>query len=616
MSMIHRLAANRSCSHRFSRLRPRALPRQIVGALLAIGAAPLAHTAPVDVLARGSVGCAALHGLADRDGGCGDLPAALRTVAEHVAARSAPARFLPADRPRQRRSQTPARGPAVIAVTTCADAGAGSLRAAVETAVSGDAIDLTQLSCSVITLTTGTLEAEVETLTINGPGAERLSISGNGAQTVLVHAGTEGARGSLTLNDVSIVDGRNQHGTSGGCVFAYGDLILTRTTIDSCRAPRVAGALVSGDLTMTDSRITRTTSATDNYLTFGGAAMVYGGATIIGSTISGNSLSTSSTIGGAMAAGIRVQGGDLTVVRSEIAHNVVAGRIVVAGAGIWTHSGDVLVVDSVIRDNVLAPYIADFPTLKVGAGIAVQDGDLTMIGSTVHHNHANDAFNGGIHVQQLYDTTRIPNVYVANSTLSMNSAAWGAGGLGTWQTNGLTLHNSTVFGNVVDRASDAFDFASPGSGGVWHQSDEAVFPRIDVSSSIIHGNSRNDTASAADLDAWHGTGSASLGAIAVEGARNLVGAAGSGVVVPVDTLTDDPQLQPLADNGGPTPTHAPSQHSPARDAGDAGAFEFDQRGPSFPRVVGAAADIGAIEWTPSTPADRIFAYDFEPIEGR
>jgi predicted outer membrane repeat protein len=66
----------------------------------------------------------------------------------------------------------------------------------------------------------------------------------------------------------------------------------------------------------------------------------------------------------------------------------------------------------------------------------------------------------------------------------------------------------------------------------------------------------------------------------------------------------DPQLGPLADNGGPTLTHAISSTSPAREAGDNGAVTnppfsgppfFDQRGPGFPRIVNSTVDIGSFE---------------------
>ena len=74
----------------------------------------------------------------------------------------------------------------------------------------------------------------------------------------------------------------------------------------------------------------------------------------------------------------------------------------------------------------------------------------------------------------------------------------------------------------------------------------------------------------------------------------------------------DPQLGPLADNGGFTLTHALLEGSPAIDAGDVGLIAadiadidgdgdtsepipFDQRGAGFQRVGGTQVDIGAVE---------------------
>ncbi len=79
------------------------------------------------------------------------------------------------------------------------------------------------------------------------------------------------------------------------------------------------------------------------------------------------------------------------------------------------------------------------------------------------------------------------------------------------------------------------------------------------------------------------------------GANYLVTTPGSSPL-PADTITADPMLEPLADNGGFTMTHALSAGSPAIDAGDnAAGLHTDQRGQGFPRVNGAQADIGAYE---------------------
>ncbi len=83
---------------------------------------------------------------------------------------------------------------------------------------------------------------------------------------------------------------------------------------------------------------------------------------------------------------------------------------------------------------------------------------------------------------------------------------------------------------------------------------------------------------------------------------NIAGGVGSLIGTSLSPI--DPLLGPLADNGGPTETHALLLGSPAIDAGDP-AFtpppDFDQRGAPFERVVdgdntgGATIDMGAFE---------------------
>jgi hypothetical protein len=55
-------------------------------------------------------------------------------------------------------------------------------------------------------------------------------------------------------------------------------------------------------------------------------------------------------------------------------------------------------------------------------------------------------------------------------------------------------------------------------------------------------------------------------------------------------------LEPLQDNGRPTPTAAIMPGSPAIDAGDTTeAPEWDRRGPGYPMVVTGTIDRGALE---------------------
>jgi hypothetical protein len=73
------------------------------------------------------------------------------------------------------------------------------------------------------------------------------------------------------------------------------------------------------------------------------------------------------------------------------------------------------------------------------------------------------------------------------------------------------------------------------------------------------------------------------------------------------TLTVDPILKPLAFNGGVTRTHALDAASPAIDVGsNVINLATDQRDESYPRVVGAQPDIGAVEFD----SDHIFGTGF------
>jgi hypothetical protein len=95
----------------------------------------------------------------------------------------------------------------------------------------------------------------------------------------------------------------------------------------------------------------------------------------------------------------------------------------------------------------------------------------------------------------------------------------------------------------------------------------------------------------------------------VAGDHDLIGSDGSDILLPPDTLRGDPLLAPLADNDGPTLTHALMTGSPAIDAGD-DFFELatDQRGSA--RIAGAAPDIGAFELAQPFP-DGVFADGFD-----
>jgi hypothetical protein len=223
---------------------------------------------------------------------------------------------------------------------------------------------------------------------------------------------------------------------------------------------------------------------------------------------------------------------------------------------------------------------------SVGGGIATRSGGDLIVGSTVSGNFAQ--LGGGIEILGHYPG-EAKGLAVLNSTISGNSSYASGGGLHSYRLPYTRIHNSTISNN----ASGYY------CGGAY-----VYYGVADVQSSIIAGNtSALDTNqfgrySAADFDIFYDN--ATLG-----GDHDLIMT--SNEPLPDGTLQDDPHLLPLADNGGPTQTHALPPDSVAVNAGsNPDNFQFDQRGAGFSRTSAGAADIGAFEFI-----DSIFANGFE-----
>jgi len=180
-------------------------------------------------------------------------------------------------------------------------------------------------------------------------------------------------------------------------------------------------------------------------------------------------------------------------------------------------------------------------------------------------------------------------VMVENSTISGNTAGQVGGGIGHQQLvlarrsvggPALTIVHSTITLN----AANGFQ-----GGGIYGHSGGQ--PAVEVRNTIVSGNVN---ANSPDIEAFEVI--ANFSAIGSPDGWSPSGSSGNNL--PFGT---DLQLGPLQGNGGPTLTHEPGPNAPPVNAGDP-AFvpppDFDQRGPGFPRVVGAVIDIGAVERNP------------------
>ena len=260
--------------------------------------------------------------------------------------------------------------------------------------------------------------------------------------------------------------------------------------------------------------------------------------------------------------------------------DVVGNQAAMAGGGISVNTaGGILEATNVtVRENAAS---------SGGGGINAFDGQVSLDGVTLSKNTA-DMVGGGMLNEG--GTAQLTNV-----TFSGNAADEDGGGLRTISGGTSTLNNVTVTGNTADA-----DGSSSGNGGGIVTRDGGM---IEVANSIVAGNT-DVSGEAPDCSQGVVVGP-ELPGIITSGGFNIIGdgtgcgfVSASGDRVGTAGAAIDPRLGPLADNGGPTQTHALLKGSPALDTGNPAApgsggsacAAGDQRG--APRK---ACDVGAYE---------------------
>jgi len=319
------------------------------------------------------------------------------------------------------------------------------------------------------------------------------------------------------------------------------------------------------------------------------------------SAVSGNRAGSS---GGGISNGFAPGTGDVTLLRTTVSRNVAGG----SGGGLNIEGSDgVTVRNSTIRRNV-----------AIGDGGGIRATKVALTNSTVSGNFSGN-FGGGILAEASAELTastvsgnsagnygggmNATTATLTGCTVSGNSTSSGAGGIAA---DTATLTNSTISGNnaifsggglyattaTLLNCTVVENIGSDG-GGLYHSASGGTFS---IHNTIVALN----LSWSSSPDVW--------GSFVSEG-HNLIGdginSTGftdgvSGDMVGTSADPIDPKLGPLANNGGPTKTHALLAGSRAIDHGEnAGAPATDQRG--FPRKKdgnfdgSAIVDIGAFE---------------------
>ncbi len=474
---------------------------------------------------------------------------------------------------------------ATITVTSLADSGSGSLRAAVTSAAAGDTINIT--ATGTLTLTSGEI-AIAKNLNIVGPGASNLTISGNGSSRIFnIVAGSSAADAPVSISGVTLTRGAatgtcpSPTGGSGGAILATESLTLTNVVLSGNSAARNGGALAWA-------------------MRRSGQAL-----TLAGTTFSGNST-------GCAAAATQALGGGVYIGYEATLATGSAAVVTISGA---TFTGNT--------------------ATRSGGGLAIAAPATVSINqSRIIGNTATNAYGGGVYIgSPSKGGLTVASVLLQNSEIAENTAALAGGGIShantaaTAQSSSteatLAVVSATVSGNSVTASSgNAAAIAVAGNAGLSMDNSTVAFNRLTAANSgaaitrsacTVSGGSSTtrepsygiDSSIIAMTNAGSGAyfdlsnaGSTFTGNWAVTTSlvrRTDATLSGSGNIT-----GSDPKLLALAFNGGNTRTHALASGSPAIDTGSNGAsLSADQRGAGFTRSYGSTVDMGAFEYNPT-----------------
>ena len=321
-------------------------------------------------------------------------------------------------------------------VTNLKDSGPGSLRQAIaETPITGT-VDFQAGLSGTITLTSGPLTI-ANILTIDGPGASVITLSGNKTQQVFIIP----AQYTVTISGLTIANAKGSGGSfDGGAISNSGSLSITGCTFNGNSATDGAGIVNTGTLTVSNStfsgnhannsgggifnnhgtvKVTNCTFSSNSNINYGGGALFNfdnSTLTVANCAFSGNSAGSNPSYGG----GGIYNGGTLTVTSSTFGTNSSGG----IGGGISnTGAGNATIANSTFNLNIAVN----------GAGIYHADsGTLTLTSSTLNGNFASKQGGGIFH-------TGNGKAVVHNTILAGNSAPSSPDVMGALNSQGHNL---------------------------------------------------------------------------------------------------------------------------------------------------------------------------------
>lgn len=536
---------------------------------------------------------------------------------------------------------------ATLTVQNNNDDGSGSLRQMILDASSGDTI-VFDPSLSGTTITLSSYLVIIKDLIIDGDinndEVPDVTLSGNNATRIFLFSSSQSRINSL--------EGLKIINSSGGPAIDHpiGNLTIRNCTL-SGNSFIYSGAGINnkGSLSIINSTLTENSVGSSGQAASGGAIVNYGNLSISNSNLSHNSSTyqggaianigtvniSNSTLSNNSNGAISNDNASLTISNSSLFENSSTR----SGGAIWSMNSSVSLTNSTLSEN----------SSTGGGAIYLRGSTLSVVGSTLSGN-STPSTGGAIDVSGIDNTT----ITITNSTLTGNSSGTHGGAIYSYSNENITntttitdsnlslnvagqsggaiaiiggrgsstlsIINSTLSGNssgshpgsalfsmdgtlVITNSTISHNTALDGSAGLYIRGYYSS-PSITLNNNII-ANSINGN----DCELGAGTATFILG-------NNLIENGSGGCI---GTISADPRLGLLQNNGGDTLTHSLLYGSPAIDAGiNADAVDSsssplitDQRGSGFSRKVDTV-DLGAFEFHPCQSSTLILSnIDFD-----
>lgn len=371
----------------------------------------------------------------------------------------------------------------IITVTSVADNGAGSLRAAIAQAQTGDTIQFAStLANQTITLTSGQLEIPVgKNLIIDGASASGLTISGNNASRLFHLQSTSVNPTSLAIKNLTLANGFTNE--FGGAIRTEHQGILTvensqfKNNVSNQGGGAIFGAY-EGTVTVSGSKFDSNTATATNDERGGGAIATWGG---LRTTVTGSEFTNNTGINGG-------------------AINNLAGELIITGSKFINNSTIAATVDTGKANPTLRGYGGAVYSDR-GSNINSPTGTISISNSVFEGNKGRGEGGAAYLYSGNQDTVLIDSsTFKNNEVLALSGGNGGNGGAVVQMSNGanqgFTIRNTTFADNI----------AAAQGGGVW---------MMDAPTTITNSTFSGNKAIATD---YNGNG----GAMALYGPTNII----------------------------------------------------------------------------------------------